>query len=251
MRNIFSFLLICFCFSKMIFSQTIDYNPDSFSVEINNSELQVRNQEKIIIYQKRFSNPTGFYADLDNDASNEYLVIDSNQINNLPFFTLYIFNTIDSFYLADSIKSGSLQPYISNISNDENNSNEAGKTIIISGNSDFDEFNSANKNIFLPINCWLYDGTALFLINDEVYDLFLSENDSIINFIDQYYSSNNKNCASSEFVKPAIAAAYANYLNAGEKSIASQFLKNYYLCDDVEQFKNKLVSLMKNDLNGN
>ncbi len=42
-----------------------------------------------------------------------------------------------------------------------------------------------------------------------------------------------------------IAAVYANYINAGEKSVASQFLKNYYLCEDLEQFKQKLNELIK------
>lgn len=248
MKNIFSCLLVSVCFFATIFSQTNNYNPDSLSIEIKNSELKIRSANSII-YEKKFDHPTGFFADLDEDGLNEYLVIDSSSINNFPFFTLYVFNTIDSLYLVDSIKSGSTAPYLFNISSDENNPNEAGKTIIVTGNYLFDQFNLDKENIFLPVNCWLYEGSSLFLINDEVYDFFLNENDSIINFIEEYFSSHPENCSSSENVKSAIASAYANYLNAGEKSIASQFLKKYYLCDDIEQFKIKLNSLIKNDLN--
>lgn len=249
MKNIFPCLLFYFCFYAAIFSQTNSYSPDSLIIEINNSNLKVRSFDNSIIYQKHFSNPTGFFADLDDDGLNEYIVIDSALINNFPFFTLYIFNTIDSLYLVDSIESGFRAPYLSNVSIDQNNSDETGKTIIVSGNYLFDQFNLNKENIFLPINCWLYENSSLFLVNDEVYDFFLSENDSIINFIEEYFSSHPKNCSSSENIKSAAGAAYANYLNAGEKSIASQFLKKYYLCDDIEQFKVKLNSLIKNELN--
>ena len=74
-----------------------------------------------------------------------------------------------------------------------------------------------------------------FLVNDEVYNVFINENESIINYLDDYLNDNSKNCKTSITVKAAIAAAYANYINAGEKSVASQFLKNYYLCEDLEQ----------------
>ncbi|MEJ2494947.1 MAG: hypothetical protein P8Y79_11545 [Ignavibacteriaceae bacterium] len=156
------------------------------------------------------------------------------------WFTLYIFSTTDQFSFIDSIVSGTTEPY-------ETTSGDLGGTIVVSGNTDFEQFNKVNGNYFIPINCWRYENSAIFLVNDEVYNVFINENESIINYLDDYFNDNPKNCMGTDTVKAAIAAAYVNYTNAGEKSVASQFLKNYYLCKDLPEFRKELNELIKGD----
>ena len=72
---------------------------------------------------------------------------------------------------------------------------------------------------------------------------FQSENESLMDYLEDYFDSNVKNCNSSEQVNNIIAAGYINYKNAGELSVANQFLLKYYLCPDILNFKQKIEKL--------
>ena len=231
-------LFLSFIFSSNIFAQSDTLSFDNCYLMMQGNVLKVFNNNDQILYQKEFMNPDPYTSDLNDDNINEYLVLDSTLKSNKPWYTLFIFNTKDNFSFIDSIVSGSTQPY-------ETTSGEIGGTIIVAGNPDFEQFNQSDENYFIPINCWHYEDSAVVLVNDEVYNAFLNENESIINYLDDYFSSNSKSCQASVLLKAPVAAAYANYINAGEKSVASQFLKNYYLCDDLDQFKQKLNELIK------
>ena len=67
---------------------------------------------------------------------------------------------------------------------------------------------------------------------------------SVVDYLDDYFDSNVKNCNSSEQVNNIIASGYINYKNAGELSVANQFLLKYYLCTDIEDFKKKIEKLL-------
>lgn len=209
-----------------------------FYLFIKNAELKVVNNENEIIFSKTYQNPVSYTADLDDDGIDEFLVRDSLYRNSKPFFILYLFNSRESFSFIDSILSGSVEPYITS-------SGDLGGTIIFTGNPEFDHFNTDNQTIFLPIDCWRYEESSVFLVNDEIYNIFLAENESILNYLDEYLTDKKDDCPASSDLKAAIAAAYANYINAGEFSIASQFLKNYYLCDDINEFRIQLHKLLK------
>lgn len=238
MKNfVLSFLLF---FSINLFAQEDTLSFDNFYLTFQNKELNVFDNNNEIIYQKKFINPNPYTSDLNDDNSDEYLVLDSTVNKGMPWFTLYIYNTTDQFSLIDSIVSGTTEPY-------ETTSGDLGGTIIVSGNTDFEQFNKVSANYFIPINCWRYEDSAIFLVNDEVYNVFINENESIINYLDDYFNDNPKSCTETDSVKAAIAAAYVNYINAGEKSVASQFLKNYYLCEDLPKFQQKLNELIKGD----
>ena len=237
MKIIILTLFICFTQIK-IFGQQDEFKFDLFTAKIENSTLQVFNHNNKIVFQKKFNNPSDMAADLDGDGINEYLVNDSYNKGWKTYFTLYIFNTVDSFYVADSINSGLLEPY-------ETYSKEANETIIISGNPKFDAFISDSDNVFLPINCWKYENDNLFDINDDIYNQFLSENDDLIDFLENYFQDKSQTCTTSKQVISAIAAGYANYIHAGEVSMANQFLNKYYLCDDLIMLKQKLNNLIK------
>jgi hypothetical protein len=236
MKNFVPFFLLLFSINLFAQQDTISF--DSFYLTIKNNELKVFSNNNSIIYKKKFISPNPYTSDLNDDDADEYLVLDSTINNNIPWYILYIYNTKDKFSLIDSIISGPTEPY-------ETTSGDLGGTVIVSGNTDFGQFNNGNENYFIPINCWRYEDSAIFLVNDEVYNIFINENESIINYLDDYFNDNPKNCNASNILKAPIAAAYANYMNAGEKSVASQFLKSYYLCEDIDKFKQKLNELVK------
>ena len=237
MKTALSFIFIILI-SYDGFCQGKTYNFNSFSVKIENNLLQEYDSNNQVVLDKKFNDPRDFTADLDGDGVDEYLVIDITKQIHGNFFTLYIFNTIDSFYVADSIPSGYLEPY-------ETASEETGGTIIITGNPVFDSLNTDTGETFVPINCWKYDNGEIFSVNDEVYNVFISENDTLLDIIDSYYEENDNECTSTNKIRAAIAAAYANYLSAGDKILAAQFLKKYYHCKDMEVFKQNINALLK------
>ena len=235
MYKILFFVLLYF---PILFSQNESHSFDLFTVILKNNLLTVKNLDSIIIYQKKFNEPTDMTADLDDDGVDEYLVTDAYEKNGSSYFTLFIYNTIDTFYLADSIFSGLIEPYL-------NESEDLNGKIIISGKPQFDFLNSDTSDVFIPIDCWKFSDGKVELVNYQVYDAFISENDNIIDYVDKYYKLNTKDCNSTKNILAAIAAAYVNYLNASENAVGSQFLESYYFCKDVQEFKSKIINLMK------
>lgn len=221
-------LFIVYLTNTNFYCQERKYSFDLFTVQFNGSHLKTFMNDKLV-FQKDFNDPHEFVSDLDNDGVNELLVTDSFKKGNGIFYTLYIFNTIDSFYTADSIYSGALEPY-------QINSDEVGGTIIITGNSKFDIFNKEDGEAFIPIECWKYESSQLYPINDEVYDIFISENENLIETIDSYLETSTVDCKSIDKLKAIIASVYTNYISAGEKILASKFIKKYYPCSDAAAF---------------
>jgi hypothetical protein len=209
----------------------------NYSVTFAGSVLELKkgdNLEK----EFKFINPASYSADLDNDGLEDFLVTDRLPGKSSDMFTMYIFNTIDSFYITDSIHSGYTEPYFTT-------SNEIGEMIIVAGNEDF-MYLEAEESGFLPINCYKYESGEILQINDELYDIFITENEGLIEYIDEYFVSNVKNCYNTERIISAIASAYANYINAGEPTLAHQLITNYYFCDNKDKFVNELNALTYN-----
>lgn len=75
--------------------------------------------------------------------------------------------------------------------------------------------------------------------------MYINENEDIIDYLDNYFQSNENDCTNSRQVLGAIAAGYANYINAGEESSADKFLSTYYFCLDKDLFKKNLDSELK------
>lgn len=228
-------LLISSC---RLFAQNEVYDYGTFFLTIENTTLKAFRPDSTIFYQKEFFRPQDFSVDLDSDGVDEFLITDYSQTNGKKFYTLYVYCTLDTFYLVDSVFSGLMEPY-------QVISNELKTTLLATGNPDFDSLNSSDSLFFLPLNFWKYEEGGLFLANASVYDLFISENDDIIDFIENFYLRSGASCTSSSVIKAAIASAFINYFNAGEKSFAAKFLKKYYLCPDAEDFKNKILRLLK------
>ena len=234
------FFLFLFIFSTgAAFSQQI-FTFDFFTAQLHDSLLIVTdNTTGNIIYEMTFHNPHDYTVDLDNDGVNEYIVIDSLAYGDLPDYIYFIFNTLDEFNMADSIHSGTTEPY-------DMFSNEEGGEIIVTGNPYFEYFNSDNddSDIFLPINCWKYDSGEIYLVNADIYDLYIQENEEIIDYLDSFTDSGEYDCDLSRQNESAIAAGYANYMNASELTIASQFIKKYYRCPDMNKFIDNINRLL-------
>ncbi len=229
MNKLFFLCLFCISAGAIFPQQTFTF--DLFTAQIQNSKLTVTDNGGNAVLEMTFNNPRDYTVDLDGDSVDEYIVIDSSGSADLPDYIIYIFNTIDEFSLADSLHSGTTEPY-------DIFSNEEGGEIIVTGNADFEAFNGddTDSDIFLPINCWKYDSGQIYLVNADIYDLFIQENEEITDYLDSFSESGDYDCDMSRHNKSAIAAAYANYINAGEVTIASQFIKKYYLCADIDDF---------------
>lgn len=233
----YSILFLFFILSAAAFAQENTFSFDLFNAKMERSVLTVRDKKNVIIYSRQFKNPSAGVADLDNDNINEFLVTDSETKGGMIFYTLYIFNTIDTFYLADSIDSGVIKPY-------DIYSKELKSIMIVTGNPKFNLFNTDSADVCLPSNCWSYESGKISGVNGKLYDFYIAENDTLIDTIDSYLENNPKDCNTSNELKAFIASVYANYLQAGDKILARQFLRNYYFCKDAESFKNKIISLL-------
>jgi hypothetical protein len=215
-------------------STIVEFNL--FTVQLKDKILSVVSNEGELKFTQQFQNPVFTVADLDSDTVDEYILIDYKILDNKKDFTIYVYNTIDTFYCVDSIRSGFYEPYVFY-------SEEVKGNVIIAGIPGFDELNIGKTDTSMPLNVWRYSENGLELINDQIYDLFQSENESVVDFLSAYFDSNVKNCNSSEQVNNVIAAGYINYKNSGELSVANQFLLKYYLCADIKDFKTKIENL--------
>jgi len=215
-------------------STTVEF--DFFTVQLKDNLLRVVSNDNELLFGQTFNHPIFTTADLDSDEVDEYILIDYKIVDQKKDYTIYIYNTIDTFYCVDSIRSGFFEPYIFN-------SGEVKGNIIITGIPGFNELNIGKSEISMPVNIWRYGENGIVLINDQIYDLFHSENESVIDYLDDYFSSGSKNCSSSQQVNNIIAAGYANYKNSGELTLANQFLLKYYLCPDIDSFKKKIENL--------
>jgi hypothetical protein len=229
------FLMIFFILPPcLLFAQNEIYDYGNYFLRMEGSSLEAFREDSSLFYTKQFSDPEYFAADLDSDGVNEFIIIDYRVMNGKKRYSLFVYNTADTLYLADSVNSGSTEPY-------QSFSKELNTVLLVTGNPVYDSLNSVDSLSHLPINFWKFEEGSLYLANASVYELYINENANIIDMIEEYYLQNGKSCKSTEKIKGAIASGFINYYEAGEKSFASQFLKNYYFCSDINEFKDFLL----------
>jgi len=243
-KLIFSFFfLLIFNFASEIFSQNKnEFVTDLFTLALNNNSLSVLDKKESQIYSNEFQNPAGYLSDLNMDGNDEFLVKDAVSVDNKARYELYIYNLLDTFFLAGKINSGTTEPY-------EAESGEIEGLIIVAGNSDFSFMNKDSEFLLLPINCWKFEEGKISIVNSEIYDSFITENNNILLTLDSFFVENGNDCNSSSRIKSFIGSAYINYLNAGENSVASNFIETYYSCDDAAQFKQELDNIFSKENN--
>ena len=229
------FLMIFFILPPcLLFAQNEIYDYGNYFLRMEGSSLEAFREDSSLFYEKQFSDPEYFAANLNSDGVNEFIIIDYRVMNGKKRYSLFVYNTADTLYLADSVNSGSTEPY-------QAFSKELNTVLLVTGNPVYDSLNSVDSLSHLPINFWKFEEGSLYLANASVYELYINENANIIDMIEEYYLQNGKSCKSTEKIKGAIASGFINYYEAGEKSFASQFLKNYYFCSDINEFKDFLL----------
>jgi hypothetical protein len=228
------FLIGLLIIAAEILPQTESIQVNEFSFIFENGKMIV-SEEGNPLLEISFNSPSALTADLDDDSADELLIIDiTNDIK--KFYYLYVFNTTGDFFLVDSVFSGTVEPYITT-------SEEVGSLVIATGNPLYLDFQSADDE-YLPINCWKFDAGELYNINDEIYDIYMAENDAVISGLEEKLVND---CSFSLSHKSLITSVYINYMNAEEHSLASQFLKKYYLCSDFEEFRGRINNLFSEE----
>ena len=238
MKSTLFFIVIC-SFSLLPQTDTT-FNLDLFSVKVSGKKMEVFNPANKILFEGIYNVPVLTTIDLDGDGLEELLITDYFEISGKKDYILYVYSAIDSFSQSGKIFSGYIEPYFME-------SEELGENIIITGNKNFNTYNEDDSEPYYPLFCWKYENDGFILINNELYDIFISENISIIDSLDNYFESNVKSCISTGKVMNLICAGYINYLSAGEISIANQFFRKYYFCDDSLDFKKKIENLINKD----
>jgi len=228
------FFLFLFLFSFISFAQTDSSSQYSFWMKERILSVFLDDN---LIYQKSFLRPDGYTIDLDEDNNNEFVVIDSISSRSEFYYTLYIFNTLDSFYLCDSINSGYTKPF-------ESASLDVEGILFAAGNPAYDKFSKLNDLNFSTLNFWKFVEGNVFLINSEVYDLYIDRNNDIIEMISNYIGTEKLDCEISKEILGAVAAVFGNYLSAGEDALAIKFLKEYYTCEDIDALPNELKKMV-------
>lgn len=220
------------------FAQDSTFAVEDFNIKIQDSRLLAGDLDNKTVYQRQFQEPYAYTLDIDGDGASELLVNDDVKTDGQDYYTLYVYNTIGSFYLIDSIYSGLKEPY-SFFSDEINN------VVLVTGSPDFDSLNASGQdNVFSPLACWSFVDSSLSIVNDQLYNVFLSENEANMKFMDAFFKEHGKNCESSGILKAAIASTYANYIYADEYALADKLLEEYYLCEDLKQFKEQISKLL-------
>lgn len=214
------------------------FNMDLLTINLSGNILEVKNPADNILFQHTFNHPSASTSDLDGDGIDELLITDYLEKSEKKDYIFYVFSMMDVISQAE-IYSGYFEPYVIF-------SEEIQKNIIISGDSTLNYLNQGSE-IFYPLICREYQDGYFVNVNNDLYDLFISDNENIIEYLDNYFKSNRRDCASGVNIKNAVAAGYINYLSAGEITMANHFFQNYYLCDDSLEFKEILNNLLNRD----
>jgi len=234
----YSFFFIAFLLSQITLTAQADTTFfNSYIVLVDVNFMKVEDAKGQSVFQKQFYRPYEYLADIDADQFDELIIVDSIITDGKLSFAIYLFSGEDNFKLIDSIYSGSFFPFISY-------SEEIESMIIETGISEFAVFNQTANAVSLPINLWKVENNELFLVNDELYEPFIFENSNLIQLIDYHTLDKPIDCSTSQLYKGIIASAFTNYMNAGEQSLAAQMLKKYYMCDDIENFKQEIIDLI-------
>lgn len=234
----YSTLFIAFLFSQITLKAQADTTfLNSYLVLVDLNLMKVEDAKGELLFQKTFFKPYEYLADIDADQFDELIVVDSIITDSKLSFTIYLYSFKEEFKLIDSIYSGSFFPFITY-------SEEIESMIIETGITEFGRFNQTIDAVSLPINLWKVENNELFLVNDELYEPFIFENANLIQLLEYYTSDKTKECSTSQLYKGIIASAFTNYMNAGEQSLAAQMLKKYYMCDDIENFKQEIIDLI-------
>ncbi len=97
--------------------------------------------------------------------------------------------------------------------------------------------------IYSPLICWGFHGNEFGLVNDQLYDIFINENEKNIDFVEEQYKAKGKNCNTANMLRGVIASIFINYYSADEKAVAEKALDELFVCDNKARFKEEITKL--------
>lgn len=225
---------ICFLLLLLTESRGQSYDDVSIKISGDSTSVTIQNQGQSFSLGG-LSSPKILDAELNNDERGELIVINRHENGELTTYSAYVINLSDSICVIDSLRSGIVEPFL--VYSEEVTSN-----LLIIGYPEIDSLNRASAGKYSPINALMYDGSKIYSVNEEVYSLFIEETEDLLKILDEKPILTG--CEFTRENSSLIASIYINYVNAGELSIASLFLKNYYLCTDYVVYKEYLRNLL-------
>jgi hypothetical protein len=225
----------------VLFAQAENYEFDNFTVTVQKNILSVKSVSGETIYTRQFDNLKEFTSDLDGDSIPEFCVSEEMKNGNNTIYKMLVYNTVDTFTLADSLESLNMEPY--SVADED-----SGQLVFVAADTNFLRF-AGDVPVTAAVNCYEFDGLNFVQINDQIYDIFMRQNEEIVDSLDNFFDDNSNDCASSKKVLSLIASLYVNYKNADENSISLHLLNKYYFCSDLLDFKSKLDGLLKVEKN--
>ena len=237
MRKLFIFSFLFFI-SLLLPAQTLENDSIKVSVSLEGSALVARDSLGEVAKLWHFHSPELYRLDLDGDDIEEIVIIDNNLKENAPDYTLYIFSTDEGLELADSLYSGRLEPIIEF-------SEELNATLLCTGIHQLDSllFLTGQDTIITPRKYSLYDGSEIINVSNDLYSLYLTQNDALLDDYPNLVENGTMDCAEGDKVLSLIFTVYYNYIQAGEQSLANNFLATYHSCPKFSKLKRLLDSL--------
>jgi hypothetical protein len=224
--------------SCSIYSQDLENDSIKVSVSLEGNALVARDTVGEVVDSWTFHAPELYRIDLDGDESDEIVIIDNNQKNNLSDYTLYIFTVENGLELADSLYSGRLEPVIE--FNEELNS-----TLICTGIHQLDSllYLTGQDTIIVPRRYSVFDGNEIINVSSDLYSYYMDQNDAILGDYTSLVENGTIECNEGDKLMSIIFTVYYNYLQAGENSLANNFLSSYHSCPKFSKLKSLLDSL--------
>lgn len=208
------------------------------TVSLEGTQLVARDSVGQVAVSWRFHAPEMYRLDLNGDDIEEIVIIDNALSDTIPDYTLYLFSVEDGLELADSLYSGRLEPLIE--FNEELNA-----TLLCTGIHQLDSllYLTGQDTIITPRKYSLYDGTEIINVSSDLYSLYLTQNDALLDDYPNLVENGEMDCAGGDKLLSLIFTVYYNYLQAGELSLANNFLGTYHTCPKFSKLKGLLDSL--------
>ena len=125
-------------FTIALNAQDKNYQFGSFQIFVAGNKVSVLAETDSIIIERNFFNIIELTTDLDLDGNSEFIVFEKDTLLHSGYI-IYLFNTLDEFFLIDSIVAGKTIPSVII-------SDEIDYPLILSGNPDFEIFFSVKLN---------------------------------------------------------------------------------------------------------
>ena len=176
-------------------------------------------------------------ADLNNDDSNEYLVIISYNLNNGINYCVHLYvyedNAQPEIFFIDSAFSGLRRPEVVFLEELDINS-------LLVGNQEFDSLcyelgfsiPDIQKSTF---SIFAFNGVQIACINDRVIDFFMDDAKILLNVLAGLSTQEELDCTFTQKYGSLILSSVYNFYSAGEISMAKRVFDRFFKCDRSPQ----------------